>query len=477
MIEITRRRARSLRAVFRRSALGIAHRGPVPPLMFLAQDGQPRARYRYGDLAVSCVFPGDHPDHAPVALPLDALADLEGRDDTPVALEALAAGRTVASWADRGIPVRGEYDAVVPPAFADLRGLPARLEACPPSLLDALAEAAAVAGEDTARYALGSIRLRGGAGEVAATDGRQLLTRSGFAFPWDRDVLIKSTPIFAARELPRDEPVRVGRTETHFVLFAGPWTIALTIRTGVRFPRLDDVVPAAGAATARLRLDPRDAAFLADALGRLDGDDTPVTLDLNGAVAVRSLPTGGGPATELVLARSSYTGTPIRVATDRLCLARAARLGLSELRISDAESPLAAEGGGRTYAWQPLSQESAVGPADDSIRIESTDAPAARPAPTPRSTAIMSSPIDANASRTDHPQTPPEPDAVAMKPCPDGGLAALIREAEAIHEALADAKARANRLVGALRRHRKQTRHVEEALRSLRLLKLQDAAG
>ena len=82
----------------------------------------------------------------------------------------------------------------------------------------------------------------------------------------------------------------------------------------------------------------------------------------------------------------------------------------------------------------------------------------------------MSSPIDVSV--------PPEPDTAATKPGPpDSGLAALIREAEAIHEALADAKARANRLVGALRRHRKQTRHVEEALRSLRLLKLQDAAG
>jgi hypothetical protein len=81
----------------------------------------------------------------------------------------------------------------------------------------------------------------------------------------------------------------------------------------------------------------------------------------------------------------------------------------------------------------------------------------------------MSQPIDVPVA--------PDPDAVAMKPGPDGGLAALIREAEAIHAALVDAKARSNRLVGALRRHRKQTRLVQETLRSLRLLKLQDVAG
>ena len=82
----------------------------------------------------------------------------------------------------------------------------------------------------------------------------------------------------------------------------------------------------------------------------------------------------------------------------------------------------------------------------------------------------MSRPIDTPA--------PPESEPAVTRPVPpDSGLTALIREAEAIHAALADARSRANRLVGALRRHRKQTRHVEEALRSLRQLKLQDVAG
>ena len=76
-----------------------------------------------------------------------------------------------------------------------------------------------------------------------------------------------------------------------------------------------------------------DARFLADALDRLPGadeGDAPATLDLNGRVAVRARGESG-PATELVLARSSYTGPPARAAMNRSYLARAARLGFVEV--------------------------------------------------------------------------------------------------------------------------------------------------
>jgi hypothetical protein len=63
----------------------------------------------------------------------------------------------------------------------------------------------------------------------------------------------------------------------------GPWTFALAIDTARRFPRVDDVIPRASAASSRLALDPEDAVFLAATLPRLpgrDGDHAPVTLDL-----------------------------------------------------------------------------------------------------------------------------------------------------------------------------------------------------
>jgi hypothetical protein len=60
---------------------------------------------------------------------------------------------------------------------------------------------------------------------------------------------------------------------------------------------------------------------------------------------------------------------------------------------------------------------------------------------------------------------------------PGTSLAALIQEAESLHAALADAKSRTAPLISGLRRQRKQSRLVQETLRSLRDLKLQDVAA
>jgi hypothetical protein len=57
LITITRRMARRLRAVFRRSVLGINHKGEIPPLVLHAENQCLRAQYRYHDLAVEYVEP------------------------------------------------------------------------------------------------------------------------------------------------------------------------------------------------------------------------------------------------------------------------------------------------------------------------------------------------------------------------------------------------------------------------------------
>src|SRR4051794_3035959 len=90
MITLTRRQARRLRGVFRRHVLGIGHKGPVPPLVLRAEGSQLRAQHRYAALAVVHVEPGADFATGAIALPLDALAELDGRDDSPVALEAAA---------------------------------------------------------------------------------------------------------------------------------------------------------------------------------------------------------------------------------------------------------------------------------------------------------------------------------------------------------------------------------------------------
>ena len=314
------------------------------------------------------------------------------------------------------------------------------------------------------------MQLRGGRGEVAATDGRQLLVQGGFAFPWAGDLLVGRCPAFARPELPRDDGFDVGLAGEFVAFRAGPWTIWLATRSGVRFPDVDRAVPAAGPAATRLRLHPADAAFLADALDRLPGaddEDAPATLDLNGRVAVRARG-GAGPATELVLARSSYAGPPARAAMNREYLGRAARLGFIEIAAlrprrrplrprRPAHLRLAAAGRGRARG---PGRRRRPGRVDGGRR--------ARAGPGRRRD---DRPAAGEASRRDR-QTEPSP-----RPASPGGMAALIEEAVALHAALGEARSRSARLVSALRGERRRSRLLASTIAQLRQIRLQDVAG
>jgi hypothetical protein len=486
MITLTRRQARGLRGVLRRAALGLPGRGPAPPLVLRAGGAQLRAQYRYAGLAVEHALDGSFPaQEAAVALPLDALGDVEGRDETPVTIEALARDRTAARWADRGIPQAREYAVEPVDALAPFPDPPTSWSECPAALLDALAEAARTGTAGSTRYALDCILLKGGEGghEVAATDGQQLLTQGGSPLPWAGDVLVRRAPVFGCKALPRDRPLAVGRTDTHVVLRAGPWTLYLEIITGARFPDLARVLPGPSAPATRLRLDPDDARFLLPALERLPGGDgvnAPVTLDLNGRVVIRARGEGGGPATELVLTRSGYAGDSVRVSTNRAYLARALRLGFDRLDVAGPGAPLVCRDDRRVFAWQPLNADSVVEPADDVTRILS-DATDPGPARTVAFANEGSGPMNnadgrpREAGRAHH--GPDGAGHTGGAAAPGAGLAALLAEAVSLHAALGDARARAARLTAALRRHRKRERLVASTLASLRELKLTGVDG
>ena len=470
MITLTRRKARCLRGVLRRSALGIARRGPIAPLVLEADGAKLCARYRYGGVAVEHVAPCPRTDSGTVALPLEALADFEGRDESPVVIESIGPGKARARWSDKDVPALAhEYEVPEMGPLAEFPAPPDLWDESTPALLDALAEASATAGEASPRYALDCIQLRGGRGEVAATDGRQLLVQGGFNFPWAGDLLVGRCPAFARPELPRDDGFDVGLAGEFVAFRAGPWTIWLATRSGVRFPDVDRAMPAVGPGATRLRLHPADAAFLADALDRLPGaddEDAPATLDLNGRVAVRARG-GAGRATELVLARSSYSGPPARAAMNREYLGRAARLGFIEIGLSGPDAALCARDGRRTYAWQPLGEAAIVGPADDVVRVESTAAAQAGPA---RVVVATNAPPRAKVETSR--QTGPSP-----RPAAPGGMASLIEDAAALHAALGEARSRAARLVSALRGERRRSRLLASTIAQLRQIRLQEVAG
>jgi hypothetical protein len=467
MITVSRRRLRALRSVLRRPALGLPRRGAVPPLIFCADPGRGlRVRYGCDAVAVEASLPGRPRATEAIALPLDALAEAEGPTDSPVMIEAIGPGRTSMRWEGRGIPQSREYpvpEAGAPAAFPG----PPSFASMSPGFPEALAAATRVVGDASARHDLSCLQLRGASGELAATDGRQLLLQGVGPLPWADDVLVRAVPLLAARALPRDRPASIGRADGHVVLRLGEWTIGLPIRAGGRFPRIDGVVPSEAERATRLALDPADAAFLRVALGRLPGaedEHAPATLDLNGRVAVRAREGTG--AMELVLLRSTFTGPPLRLASDRRYLARAVALGLRSIELAGPDRPVVARDSSRTYCWQPLSADATV-PADGEIaRVLSTAVPPDVPPPT--------GPPRMPMPETNGHATRPPAD-VAATPPGGNGLAGLVAEAQALHATLADARSRTARLVAGLRRHRKQARLLGDTLRSLRELKLAEA--
>jgi hypothetical protein len=424
-------------------------------------------------------MPGSFQPILSLTIPLEALADFPGRGDGPVVIESPAPDRTVVHWDDRGIPQSREYLVIPPEQLEEPPAPPETFVSTAPGLLDALAEASCTATGNSPRYALDCLQLRGTIHEVVATDGHQLLVRSGFAFPWDGDLLIKGSPILGARGLPRDQPVRIGRTETHVVLQVGPWTLWHEIQKDGHFPRVEESIPDADAVKTQLRLDPDDARFLGTALGRLPGGDQlhgPVTVDLNGKVAVRARAGDQGQITELLLTRSSCTGPPIQLNTNRAFLVRALHLGFNDIGIVRVEAAVVCRQPHQVYAWQPLSADSAIGPTSNVIRIESghVDCGVARESTTPETArSPMTKPMRRNGQ---------EPKAAGRTTVQPGGenagtsLTALVQDAEALHATLRDARSLGARLISGLRRHRRQSRQLSETLRSLRELKLAEVA-
>ena len=156
------------------------------------------------------------------------------------------------------------------------------------------------------------------------------------------------------------------------------------------------------------------------------------------------------------------------------------RLGFRELGFTGVETPIVCRDGGRIYAVQPLSGGSPP-PADaEVIRIESIAAGSGeRRVSTAREATVAANPPDRAPEPTGESRRPALRTAGATTAASDQptSLAALLQEAEALHATLADMKARSARLIAGLRRQRKQSKLVNETLKSLRQLRLTEAAG
>ena len=426
------------------------------------------------------------------AVTLDALSACEGtRPGEQVTLEA-GDNNVVLRWEDRSIP---RSIIVEPqPNLAAAPALSTQFASNPPRLLTALKDAMETTEQDARRYAINCVQLRGRDGGLVATDGGQILKQTGFDLPWTEDVLVQRSNVFASRDLPVDQQVEIGRTDNHVVLRIGLWTLWLNIEKSGRFPSTDNVIPDATTATTRLVLNEGDAEYLLSVVPRLPCDDDvhdPVTVDLNGRVAMLAKAVGDSPVTQVVLSNSRRIGAELRWQTNRKFLARAVRLGFREVCLHGPESPVVCRDENRVYVWALLEADKALAPTDNMVSLTSPlstvaaiaqrhriPAPRRHHQPTERTPTRMST---NRIAATLAGSTPPSNGAAHPVAEPNDSAAdqstsfgSVLREAEAVKTSLREAHSQVARLITSLKRHRRQSKLMKTTLASIRQLQALD---
>lgn len=474
MITLTRAHVRSLRRLLRAAF----RRTPAIPVTFLPTPEGLVVRAHDGQVALEKRLAEGSATGESLTISLAALADCEGKQPDPVTIQAAAEMATF-EWTEAGICQRTTHPLVAAPD-----GFPSpapTTEWAPqgPAFLAALRAASATTDVLASRYALGCLRVHGRQGSVAATDGRQLFVQSGFAFPFEQELLVPASPVLRAEELTRACAIAVGRTADWFCLKLDDLTLQFRLAEG-RFPDVERICRPTTEPIATLEIAEGDAAFLQTTLPRLPGGrepHAPVAIELNGQVVVRARsPLDNQPATELALTGSTRTGVDFCGSTDRAYLARALALGFRRFEFRDTLSPVIGRQEGQVYAWAQLGPESeralAAVTNPPPTRIASPTAAAATPpssSPVPRTRKEIPMPAS-RLPKTNPPATNDAP-AAESKPLPAAASArSAIAQAESLRAALQTALACSRDLLVELRRERRQTRTLRETLASLRQL-------
>jgi hypothetical protein len=407
--------------------------------------------------------------HEMIALPSSALADFEGSREDVVRLAAGDKDGIRAEWSDGGVPQSRHYPGMEADKLPPFPVEPEIFNPLESTSLKMLDDAAQSAAKESIRFAVTKIQLRGGTGEIVATDSRQLLLQRGFDFPFKDDVLVPAVNVFGCKELNADDEIAIGKSDKHICIRVGAWRFHLLIDAEGRYPKYENVLPASIAQGVSVRIEPEDATFILHALPRLPGRDVseqPITVDLNGHVAIRAKDDGQAHATELHLDRSHFSGRPIRFVIGREHLLRAVRLGFSEIQIAKPDGLIVCRDPRRTFVWMALNPNAALKPSRDAVQITSSGGE-----PThqhqERNEASMNDPINTNGNVNSSADTTAHANGEDTQPT---GFDALIVEAESIRDVLRDAHARAARLVTGIRRQKKKSRLVRETLASLRQL-------
>jgi len=469
MLTITRALAKRLRSMFRQ-ALATSKRDPLPAIEFSGGPDGLCVRCRTPDAACEFRLDGEQPQETLLA-PWELLCDCQGTKEQPVQIQRDGDG-VIAFWQDGAVPRNLLYDS---PTFRIEEPWPTiagELAENRPELLQALADAAETAGSPGGRFTLDHIQLQGETGKIVATDARQGLIQGGFQFPWSGEILLKPPRVLTNKRLPHDQPVFVGAGGDWFRLRVGPWTFSWKVNKSARFPVVEEFVGDPARASTTLDVAKADRAFLSENLPRLP-DDLPdhfVTVDLNGAVAVRAKARAENRVTELVLRNSSRRGRAVRLMMDRQLLARSLDLGFSRFHAFHSKPSFLAIDETRQHIWvtapAPKPEKNT-----DTIKIESPlDAARQTPQRPPKTkTNTMNRDFEPPNRTKVNPQPTSE-----TRPSGDT-LADVLEQAGILRGVLRDALSATGDLIRSLKQDKKRRKAVESTLASLE--KLQKTAG
>ena len=255
----------------------------------------------------------------------------------------------------------------------------------------ALSQAASIADPSSTRYSLGCVRLRGRDGQIAATDGRQAYTVSGFGLPLD-EVMVPAKALSRLAFLVDCSSISVGRSANWLSLRCGVgtlrWLVDIKIQTDGRFPNIDQCMPPESSSRCLVRINDSDADYLLRHLDKLVGKSNelnPVTLDLSrnrvlgkSQVQLRfrsmdlTIEPSEAPITELTLDQSSYDSTPMQLAFNHHFLLNALHFGFRELNLQSGNSPIFCTSRNQRYTWTAMHECLTVG-ARPAMKVISTE--------------------------------------------------------------------------------------------------------
>jgi len=470
MIALPRAAIKRLRALSRRGVPPGHSRSPAHPVRISVQDGVGMLAVHFGDVVIALNVPDMEGTLDSLILSMADLERFTGSGSDLVNFEMLSEKRGRASWKVRDIPASREFDCAK--SERKWPDTPAELTPIPSTFLQAMHEAGRSTASDRGKYAMDWIQIRGQAGQLIASDTKQLLVQSGFTFPFEETLLLPAVPIFGAKELLR-QSVSIGFTTPWLCVDVGPWRIWLQSEPELRYPDVFEVVPKA--LRSQVVFQERDVETILEVLAMpmpTGESSRPVTIDLGEQVYVRIRPDETAEILEAPLPNSRRVGIDVQLVVDSELLGRGLSLGFREFRISAPHRPIHSLDPNRMYL------------------CITGDPAAALPAPLDRPETVVEPPskpaiaaLEGSAMVVLSPSPLPqrsftvldrEPALVAnghVSLTADGTIDPLT-EAEALRLALTDAACRIGRLIAYLKQFGSGPRIVAAASSGLRQLNL-----